>query len=101
MSGAYVAQSSVRVSSNSGSDASGGDRSFNVIAGPAKRDEPSPFFPSSAPEASEPLLPETRADLCATYAPLNRQLRDLLAAERTSCEGAACDGFLWPGDCAA
>ena len=55
----------------------------------------------SPPEASEPLLPETRADLCATYAPLNRQLRDLLAAERTSCEGAACDGFLWPGDCAA
>ena len=29
------------------------------------------------------------------------ELRDLLAAERTSCEGAACDGFLWPGDCAA
>ena len=41
------------------------------------------------------------ADLCALYAPFNRQLRDLLAAERTSCEGAACDGFLWTGDCAA
>ena len=50
-------------------------------------------------EAREPLLPATRASLCRLYAPLNRQLRELLAAERTSCDGAACDGFLWAEDC--
>lgn len=52
-------------------------------------------------EAREPLLAATRAELCALYAPLNRQLRDLLAADRTSCEGVGCDGFLWSEDCTA
>ena len=51
-----------------------------------------------------PILAETTTLLDALYAPQNRRLRDMLAAEGTSCstsgagadlEGPACDDFLW------
>jgi N-acetylgalactosamine 4-sulfate 6-O-sulfotransferase len=54
-----------------------------------------PSYTEWAAKHGGPVLAETTSLLERLYKPFNAALRDMLAADGTSCSGAECDAFLW------